>query len=478
MEFGEYGIGMRCLCFLGLLAAGAGLVNAGATSQPAIVEQGGKTVCILELRDDVGTPMVYLVRRGVKAAMQAGADALILDMETNGGTFVATKEIMDLLDRFPGLTVTYVNKDAYSAGAFIAVATQKIYMAPQGVIGAAAPILMSPGGGVAEMPNTLETKMVSAVAARIRASAEKNGHNKQVVDSMINKTKKLVIDGEVLNEEGNILTLTASEAARTFGDPPKPLLSAGTVDSMDDLIAELGLSGAERIEIRPTGAERLASWINAIQIVLLIIGIVGLYIEFKTPGFGVPGIVGILALGLYFFGGYVAGLSGAEWVAVFVVGLVLIGLELFLFPGVMVLGLTGAGLILVALIMAMVDLYPGGPTLPSFGQVQLPLGQILIAFLLAAAVILGLGRILPTTPLYARMVSQEASGIQSVATKAEQQRRMVGQEGVTVSLFGDVLLDVMSEGEMIEQGRRVRVIRHSATEAVVVQIEEDPQARI
>jgi membrane-bound serine protease (ClpP class) len=433
-------------------------------------------VCILPIRDDIAPPMVYLVRRGVKAAMEAGAKAVILDMETNGGRFDSTKEIIGILEEFDGLTVTYVNKDAYSAGAFIAVATQKIYMAPQGVIGAAAPMLMSPGGaGVEQVSDTVEAKMVSAVAARVRASAEKNGHNKEVVEAMINKTRELVIDGEVLNREGDILTLTDREAARQFGDPPRPLLSLGTEESLDALLDALGLSGAERLVVEPTGAERFASWLNAISPILLILGMVGLYLEFKTPGFGVPGILGILAFALYFFGGYIAGLSGMEWVAVFVLGLVLLALELFLFPGVLVVGLMGVALILVSLVMAMVDMYPGGPALPTVGQVQVPLGQILVAGLGSALVIYVLARVLPATPIYAQLVSTGASGVTSVTRQSQNQASRVGQVGVTLSVlrpggkaqFGDAILDVMTEGTMVEAGKKVRILRHSATEAVV-----------
>ena len=91
-------------------------------------------------------PLVYVVRRGVKEAMEANADALILDMNTDGGRVDVTEEIIQIISKFKGTTVTYVNDRAFSAGAFISVATQKIYMAPQSVIGAAAPIMMSPGG--------------------------------------------------------------------------------------------------------------------------------------------------------------------------------------------------------------------------------------------------------------------------------------------------------------------------------------------
>jgi membrane-bound serine protease (ClpP class) len=460
-----------------------GLVTGAELRADAVLSNPRPKVYIVPVRDEVATPLVYLVRRGVKSAMDAGAEALILDMETNGGRLSSTKEIIAILDEFKGLTVTYVNKDAYSAGAFIAVATQKIYMAPQAVIGAAAPILMSPGGGgVERLPDTLEAKMVSAVAARVRASAEKNGHNKQVVEAMINKTKELVIDGEVLNAEGNILTLTDREASKHYGDPPKPLLSLATIDSMDDLLAELGFAGAERIEIRPTGAERLASWINTISPILLLIGMVGVYLEFKTPGFGLPGIIGVTAFALYFLGGYVAGLSGMEWVAVFVVGLVLVGLELFLFPGVLVVGLTGAALILVSLVMAMVDLYPGGPVVPTMGQVKVPLGQILAAFMGAVVIAWGLGKLLPSTPLYGQLVSTAASGVTSVAHQARHHQAMLGQLGIALSplrpggkaQFGDSILDVVTQGEMVDRGRSVRVISHSATELVVEAADSAP----
>jgi len=463
-----------------LLRWGVWLLVSVASVLPAGVERvdvpAEQKVCILPIRDDIAPPMVYLVRRGVKAAMESGAKALILDMETNGGRFDSTKEIISILEEFDGLTVTYVNKDAYSAGAFIAVATQKIYMAPQGVIGAAAPMLMSPGGGgVQEVSDTIEAKMVSAVAARVRASAEKNGHNKEVVEAMINKTRELIIDGEVLNREGDILTLTDREAAREFGDPPRPLLSLGTQESLDTLLDALELGAAEQVVIKPTGAERFASWLNAISPILLILGMVGLYLEFKTPGFGVPGILGILAFALYFLGGYIAGLSGMEWVAVFVLGLVLLALELFLFPGVLFVGLMGVALILVSLVMAMVDMYPGGPALPTVGQVQVPLGQILVAGLGAALVIYVLSRVLPSTPIYAQLVSTGASGVRSVSRQTQDQVSRIGLVGVTLSVlrpggkaqFGDTILDVMTEGTLIEAGKRVRILRHSATEAVV-----------
>jgi membrane-bound serine protease (ClpP class) len=449
------------------------------SAQPVKPEAEGdfrkKKVYVVPVRDAIMPPMVYLVRRGVKEAMEAEADLLVIDMKTDGGRVDSTEEIIEILNKFKGESVTYVNDRAFSAGAFIAVATQKIYMAPQSVIGAAAPIVMMPGTGPEKMPDTYEVKMTSALSALVRTSAEKNGHNKAVVEKMIDKSKELKMDGEVINEKGQILTLTNLEAEKPYGTPPRSLLSAGTLASLDALLEKLGYADAERHFIKPTGAEQLATWLTAISPLLLLVGIIGIYIEMKTPGFGVAGIIGILALLLYFLGGYIAGLSGLEWVAVFLLGVGLVALELFVYPGTIALGLAGAAMMLAALIMAMVDVYPGAPPIPTLPQLRLPLQNILIAMAGGVVAILVLSRFLPKTPIYRLVVSQSASGVKTEAVQHEQRAALQGQIGVAISAlrpggkaqFGDQILDVISQGELVAKGTKVRIIGYSAKEALV-----------
>ncbi len=451
-----------------------------AEKAPAERAPSSRKVFILPIRDDIMPPLVYLVRRGVKEAMDAKADLLVLDMDTNGGRVDVTEEIIEIIGKFKGRTVTYVNRKAFSAGAFISVATQEIHMAPQSVIGAAAPIILSPGGGgVEKTPETFEAKMTSGISALVRTRAEKNGYNKAVVEKMIDKSKELKMDGEVLNEKGQILTLTNLEAEKPYGEPPKPLLSSGTAESLDELLKKLGFDQAEKHEIKPTGAEKFGTWINAISPLLLIIGVIGIYIEIKTPGFGAPGIIGIVAFVIYFFGGYVAGLSGMEWLAVFILGLVLIAVELFVFPGTIALGLLGAALMLASIIMALVDMYPGMPAVPTLPQLRLPLEQLVIAFLGSAVGVAILSRILPRTPMYRTLVSQTASGMATEMAVTEHRAALQGQVGVTVSAlrpggkaqFGDKILDVMSQGDMVAKGCKVKIIRYSGAEAVVAVVE-------
>ncbi|MBT3616662.1 MAG: hypothetical protein HN707_04700 [Verrucomicrobia bacterium] len=455
-----------------------------------------KKVYVVPVREDIMPPILYVIRRGVKEAMAAEADCLILDMETNGGRVDITEEIFDIVAKFSGLTVTYVNKDAYSAGAFIAVATQKIYMAPQSVIGAAAPIMMSPTGGVSEMPSTMEVKMNSAIRAKIRTQAEKNGYAIDVVEAMVDKTKKLERDGKIICEEGDILTLTNLEAEAKYGEAKTQLLSSGTVESIDALIIELGYAGAQRVDVAPLGVEELGTWINAISPILLLIGIIGLYIEFKTAGFGVFGAVGIAALVLYFFGGYVSGMAGIEWVGIFVVGVALVAVELFLLPGTIFIGLIGVVCMFLALVMGMTDLYPnmpwfpagegegGGGVVPQVEGVDFvmpdfsrPINDLLIAFGLSVPIIWALSKYLPHTALFAVFTSNAASGVESVAAVAAEIESRLGQAGTSTmplnpggkAMFGDALCNVVTQGEMIAADTPVKVIGHRGSDLLVIE---------
>lgn len=434
-------------------------------------------VFVIPVREDVDSPLAYLIRRGVKEAMAANAEVLILDMETNGGRVDVTEEIIQILNQFKGRTITFVNRKAFSAGAFIAVATSQIYMAPQSVIGAATPIMIAPGGGVEKLPDSVEAKMTSGISAMIRATAEKNGHNTEVVEAMIDRNKEFILDGVTINEKGRILTLTNLEAEKSYGNPLKPLLSLGTMPSLEALLKHLGLNSAQVTHVKPTGAETIASWLAKISPFLLIAGILGVYLEFKTPGFGAPGIVGVCAFALYFLGGYVAGLSGLEWIIFFLLGLTIFGLEVFLFPGTVFLAVVGGALMFLSLLMGWVDYYPGMPRIPNAVQLRLPLFNLTVGFTLAGIVAFFLSRYFPKSSLYRQMVSTATSGNCSVTRIEPHQLIEQGLEGLTMSdlrpggraQFGDQLMDVLTQGELISKGVRVRVLHHSNGRPVVVE---------
>ena len=164
-----------------------------------------------------------------------------------------------------------------------------------------------------------------------------------------------------------------------------------------------------------------------------------------------------------------------EWIVVFIVGLALVVVEIFIYPGTIAIGMLGAGLMLVALVMAMVDIYPGMPSVPTLPQLQLPLRQLMIAMAGGAAAILVLSRFLPQTSVYRKLISQTASGVKTEAVVEQRKISRLGQTGVTISplrpggkaQFGNDILDVISEGDMVDKGKAVRIIGYSGTEAIV-----------
>ena len=437
-------------------------------------------VYVIAIREDITHNTLYLVRRGLNEAASHEARAIILDMDTNGGRVDVTEDIIKALQHAPVPVYTFVNAKAFSAGAFIAAGTQKIYMTPGSVIGAATPVMLAPGGeGVVTLPKSYEEKINSAMRALIRATAEQHGHNPTVFEAMVDSDKELVLDGQTLNPKGKLLTLTATEAARCYGQPPVPLLSASTVKSLDELLGQVGLTGAAVVEVQPYGFEIAARWITLLSPVLILIGMAAIYFEFKLGGIGLPLAVAVVAFGIYFFGFIAAGLAGWEAVAIFVVGLLLIAVELFVLPGHALPGISGAGLILISLVLAMVQRWPGGPVLPSWPELHIPLLKVTGSFVGSVVVMLVAGRWLPASPFFRRMeltaATNSAEGYtsaKSVATNlcgttgvAETQLRPAGK-----GRFGGEILDVITEGDLIEKGAAIRITAVAGSRIVVTRV--------
>lgn len=441
-------------------------IDPPAETAPA---SGKRIVYILPVEGMIEPALLYVLRRGITEANDVGADAIVLRMNTLGGRLDAATEIVRLLQSVDVPTYTWVEKDAISAGAIISLATAKIYMAPGSVIGDAMPVMMSPvGGAPQDMPEDLQEKTVSAVSAMIRATAQKSGHDPQLAEAMVRREVEYKIGDEVISPEGQLLTLTNVEAEREVGPPDarRRLLSAGTVDSIDALLEEEGLADAERRTLEVTSSERIARYIAAAAPLLLMAGLLGLYIEFKTPGFGIPGLLGILALALFFWGHHIAGLAGKEDLLLFFLGVVLIALEIFVIPGFGIPGLLGIGLVLTSLLNAMAHRLPGGSFIPSLPDLQGPAMNLSLAILLSALGAVVAARFLPKTPLYGRLVLQGATTAGAGYTSGPPRAlAAVGDLGVASTALrpggamriGDHTVDVVSRGGFIDAGRKVRV---------------------
>lgn len=463
---------LATLLLLATAVTTSGQDNVATSSEAA--PAAPKVIYVIPIKNEIEEGLVYIVRRGVKEAIDARADMLVLHMDTPGGKVSSTLKIFEILSKFPHQDQTYtlIDRWAISAGAFLSAATRHIYMTPGAVIGAAAPVVMAPGGGAQELPSTMEEKQNSALRAQIRALAELHGHNKDVFNAMVDKDQGLVIDGKTIVERGKIVTLTTNEAAQKFGTPPRPLLSQGTVDSLDSFLRLIGGPDARVVKIEPTGFERAARFIVMLSPFLLSAALLCGYIEFKTPGFGVFGILGIILALVFFFGHTIAGLSGHEHIVVFFLGIILIAVELFIFPGLIIPGLIGVILVLGALLKAMVDRYPTDPFIPTFPMLQLPLTNLAIALGLTLVGTLIVARFLPRSPLANILVLDAVNPVELPIPHAAP---AVGTTGRTLSYlrptgsadFGNGPLEVTTECDFIPAGSSVRISRVEGNRIIV-----------
>jgi len=457
----------RRLLLSGLLVAGTAL--AADADRPAKKAR----VVVIPVRDEISSAEFFILRRGLKDAESDKADVVVLDMKTPGGAIDTTFEVMEALGKFSGKTITYVNTEAMSAGAFIAATTEEIWFAPDGVIGAAAPVQ----AGGQDVEATMKLKVVSYLKARMRATSEGKGYRGDVVSAMIDADKELKIGDKVLKEKGELLSLTATEAMKTYGEPPRALLGTGIAKNLTELLdKKFGEGGytVHRLEI--TWSERLAVFLNRLAPLLLGLGMLALFIEFKTPGFGVFGISGITLLAIVFLSNYVAGLSGHEPLLCFGLGVLLVILELLFWHSAGLLGAGGVALMMLSLLWSMADLWPNEPfsvawSADAFARPLLNLGSgLAIAIVLFAALL----RFLPKGWVWDRLVVQSASGgVAQIAGLAEDAASglagLVGRHGVAVTDLrpgGQVEIDgrryeAMVEVGAIDRGAAVRVRGYS-----------------
>ena len=419
--------------------------------------------------------LLYVIRRGAAEAEQVNAQAVVFLMDTPGGTVQAAGDILKVIQGMKVPTITLVENQAISAGAIIALSTKQIYMTPGSLIGDAMPIMMTPFGGVQEMSEDLKEKAVSAVAAMIRASAEAGGHDKELAEKMVRREMEFKIGEEVISPKGQLLTLTNVEAEKEFGNPSKTLLSSGTVRDLDELLERLGLADAEVRPLEVTRAERLARVIAALAPLFLIGGLLGIYIEIKTPGFGLPGILGITCLVIFFWGHHIAGLAGMEEVILFALGVILLAVELFVLPGFGLVGVAGIVLILWAVLSAMIQRFPGGPWYPSWPQLQAPLLKLSIALVGTLALAALVSRFLPDTPFFRRLVLAKTVRRAEGYAASSDTASLLGLTGTCVTALrpagtariGGRRMDVVTQGDFIEQGAAIRVVESHGHRLVV-----------
>jgi membrane-bound serine protease (ClpP class) len=415
-------------------------------------------VYVVPITGVIDLGLAPFVSRVLEEATSAEAAAVILDINTLGGRVDAAVLIRDTLLQARVRTVAFVNKRAISAGALISLAAETIAMADGSTIGAATPVTMGSPGAPAQ---PVAEKTVSHMRKEFRATAESRHRPPLLAEAMVDADVEIpgVID------KGKLLTLTTEEALQHQ-------LADVRANSLTAVLQALNLAGAEVRTAAPTWAETLVRFLThpVVTSLLMTVGMLGLLVELRTPGFGLPGALGLMSLGLFFWGHWLVRLAGWEELLLVGLGLVLLALEVFVIPGFGFPGLLGLAALLGGLGLSVVG---AGAT---WGALLASMGWVALCVLLALAASLALLRVLPRLPWGRRLILEtELLAGPGGASAPEYDRRWLGKSGTAVTplrpaglayLDGE-RVDVVSEGDFIEAGQPIDVLRVDGNRIVV-----------
>jgi membrane-bound serine protease (ClpP class) len=440
---------MKPLRVLALVCLALGAVGlARAQTQPNAAAKPG---VIIEIKGAIDEPMRQIVQKQLETAQAENRPLIVLDIDTPGGRVDSAIAISDSILASSVPTVAVV-KNAFSAGALLAMSAEQLAMIPGSEIGAALPI----SGDGSAITGDVGEKINSAVRTKFRSVATTRGRNADAAEGMVNPNK--VIPG--LKEKGEILTLTAPDAV-------KYKVADFESKTIDDAVRQAGFASTnlERLELTP--AERLGQFFAQpiVAGLLLAIGIIGILIELFHPGVALPGIIGAVALALYFLGGLLTGNGSSVAFVLLIAGLLLIAAEVILIPGSTIVGLLGLGCVI--------------------ASIYLQYGENFGVVLGVAAIVSGIGMglalwLLPQSRVIGRfflntsLAGATATG-SSTALEGGSANSLVGRFGTAVSdlrpagvasIEGE-RMDVVSDGEFIRAGTTLEITRVEGRRIVV-----------
>lgn len=405
-------------------------------------------VYVVPLENTVEKGLSSFLERAVRSAEEDEAKAIIFEINTPGGAVDAAGEIGKLLTTTPLRTIAFVNKEAISAGAFIALNADEIYMVPGSTMGAAA-IIDTQG-------NAADQKSQSYWLSTMKGAAEQNGRDPIYAQAMADADIDLPDFGA---PKGKLLTLTSDQAFQVK-------YSEGTVANLDELLVKIGYPNAEVRSVDESFAEKLARFIThpVVVPILLSIGSLGLVLELYSPGFGIPGFMGISSLLLFFYGHLVAGLAGYETLILFVLGVGLIILEFFLPGGIA--GIMGFVSILASLFLATDNVVYMGISL------LIAIGISILASILLVKVF---GK---KMKIFRKIVLTDSTSTESGYVSNKNRTELLGLTGYTVTdlrpsgtvLIEDERIDVVSEGSFIPKNKQVKIVKVEGARIVVREI--------
>ncbi|MFH1339509.1 MAG: NfeD family protein [Candidatus Omnitrophota bacterium] len=465
--------------------------NLTKLDNPSLSKASSK-VYIIPVKGVIDLGLSGFIRRSIGEAKDNQADAIILEIDTFGGRVDAAVEISDSLEKIkPIPTVAFVDDHAWSAGALISLACEKIIMSPGSSIGSAEPRAMGFTPGKEELT---DEKTISAIRAKFKALAEENNHPVNLALAMVDKDYEIkqvnirneikILTAEELQEakerykgkdiqviktvslKGKLLNLTAGEA-KEFG------LAQVVLNNREGVLNYLGLDKMEVVSTGLTWSETLVRFLThpLISPLLLSLGFLGLLFELKIPGWGISGTLGLLFLALFFWGHYLVGLAGWTELIILCLGIILLLIEIFVIPGFGIAGISGIVLILTGIFLSLVKQPFSAPK----SQLTQAFYTLSFAIIITFVGIILSWKFLPRTGLWKRIILSYAETKKEGFQSAASLESYLGKTGKTLTalrpsgraVIDEKTLDVITEGEFIAKEEPVKVIRVEGNKIIV-----------
>ena len=454
--------------------------------------QAQRPVYIIPIKGVIDLGLSAFIKRSLQEAEENQASAIILEIDTFGGRVDAAVEICDHLEKVkPIPTVAFIDDHAWSAGALISLACEKIIMSPGSSIGSAEPRAMSFTGGKDELT---DEKTISAIRAKFKAIAEENNYPVNLALAVVDKDFEIkqvnikdkieILTAEELDQinqeyrprdiqiiktispKDKLLNLTAGEA-KEFG------LTSEILNNRRAVLDYLGLSQRELIEARVTWSEALVRFLThpLISPLLLTLGFLGILFELKIPGWGVSGTLGLLFLALFFWGHYLVGLASWTELVIFFLGIMLLLLEIFIVPGFGITGISGIILILAGIFLSLVK----NPLSAPKAQLTQAFYTLSFAIIVTFIGIILSWKFLPHTGLWRKIILSSAETKKEGFQSAADLKSYLGKTGKSLSplrptgraVIEQKTLDVITEGEFIDKDKAIKVIKVEGNKIIV-----------
>lgn len=416
-----------------------------------------KTVYLGFIEGDIDLGLAPYVNRVINEAEKNNADAIIFKINTFGGRVDAATQIKDAILSSKIKTVAFVNNRAISAGALITLSCNVIVMAPGSNIGAAT-VVDQTGQKVGE-------KYQSYMRSEMRSTAEKNGRPTDIAQAMVDE--RIVIPG--LCDSTQLVTLTSEEAV-------KYKMADTILAKLDDVLIYLDLKNAKVSNVRSNWAEDVVRFLNnpIVASILIMIGFFGLLAEIKTPGWGLPGTAGLIALALFFGSSYILQLASIAEILMFIAGIILIAVEIFVIPGFGLPGIAGIILVFASIFLSLL----GGDPFINFETISVAIIQLTIALIAALVLVFLLAKFLPKTSAFSRLVLAESEKADQGFVSYPSETSLLGKTGKALTVLRPAGIaeiegkkyDVIADNEYIEPGKLIKVIRVEGIKVVVSEV--------